>query len=1203
QADTNTWSNAGTAWATGANWVGGTAPADNLTQDTAFFNGTITQQPNAGTRSVAGIIVGDGVLTTSALIPSGTALSLGAGGITINPNVGTVTLNSLPLKVGATQTWLNNSGTLTSSATLSNVGDVAPFILTIDGIGGTTLSGIISNFGTIGTLGLTKNGSGLLMLSGASTYTGATTLNDGQLNLQGANGALALSPSPIMLAGGLFSVVNYTSTPLNNARFADTQAITLSGGRFLYTGTTTAGASSTETLGAITSVSGASSIGVAFGNATGAATLTAASFNHSVGNAATLINGTSLGKDTASSTSVGRLLLTSAPTLVGTTAPTATGINSAAKNTQIIPYLLGEVTATTAGLGTVVGVANTFLTYHATTGLRPLNLTDEFTANTITAGNNTYITAATPAANTVSINALVMNGNNLTITDGKTLTVASGAVLFSAGNTIKPSGSTGTLDFGSAEAMVTVNGTIATISAPITGSGGLTKSGIGTLVLSGTNSFTGKTTVGAGMLSIAATNSLPGWATSGGFSVTRGTALTVGNAVTDASIDTLLGTSNFDAGSSWGFDTSAGNRTYNAVLTNTLGVAKIGANTLTLGATSTVAGLLIDGASGGVTLNENLTTSGLILQNTTGANATRTNTIPAGKTLTVNGPMAVAGPVGSVGGSFQNYHYISGGGTLVVTGTTLALGNSYNITSDEIDTLNLSGLNTFTANIGNLQVGYLNNATPTRQPRSMLILAPTNMITASTINVSGGNNSGAIAIGRLDLGVMNTLNVDNIYVGRDAKPFSLLMFNPALAAPGTVVIRGKTGGFSTANLVLGSQFTSTMDYHQQVDFTGGILDAMFGTVTLQGSGQGQYHTAVLAIGQTAGAGADFTGGTLTIGEQNNNAQVVSMHPESALYIGTVSGSATMKAGKVVLAQCDVDGFCGGLYGTLTVGSNAMLTVTNSIIMGRKSTTTSNGVFAVLNLNSGGKLVIPAGGIITTNMFSGSSTGVTTNSINFDNGTLQVSSSGNLTSGNNPAFTMNILSGGATFDTGGNDLTVVQSLAGAVGAGIANIVVTNGGSGYVTAPYVKITDATGRGASAIAQLNSAGRVTNIVVTSRGQNYSIATITVLSSSYGNATVAAATNVLTSATGGGLTKLGTGTLTLSGVNTYTGPTVVSNGVLRLTQTQGITTNADVVIGADGKMNLDFTGITIIRSLTVNGELKTRNAVYSKSNLSALS
>lgn len=58
-----TWSNNGTTWATGTNWLGGVAPANSLTTDTALFNSTtFTQQPNTGTTSIAGITVGNGTI-------------------------------------------------------------------------------------------------------------------------------------------------------------------------------------------------------------------------------------------------------------------------------------------------------------------------------------------------------------------------------------------------------------------------------------------------------------------------------------------------------------------------------------------------------------------------------------------------------------------------------------------------------------------------------------------------------------------------------------------------------------------------------------------------------------------------------------------------------------------------------------------------------------------------------------------------------------------------------------------------------------------------------------------------------------------------------------------------------------------------------------------------------------------------------------
>ena len=56
---------ADTLWASGSNWVGGTAPADSLTTDIARFNQTsYANQPNYGTRSIGGLIFGDGVTTT-----------------------------------------------------------------------------------------------------------------------------------------------------------------------------------------------------------------------------------------------------------------------------------------------------------------------------------------------------------------------------------------------------------------------------------------------------------------------------------------------------------------------------------------------------------------------------------------------------------------------------------------------------------------------------------------------------------------------------------------------------------------------------------------------------------------------------------------------------------------------------------------------------------------------------------------------------------------------------------------------------------------------------------------------------------------------------------------------------------------------------------------------------------------------------------
>ena len=122
----------------------------------------------------------------------------------------------------------------------------------------------------------------------------------------------------------------------------------------------------------------------------------------------------------------------------------------------------------------------------------------------------------------------------------------------------------------------------------------LNKIGSGVLVLSGTNSYTGTTVVSSGALSIATTAALPGYDTDGSYSVANGATLAVGNGVSDGDVNVMLGTTNFPAGASIGFDTSSADRTFSGVLADTaqgaLGLGKAGANTLTLTGANTYTG-------------------------------------------------------------------------------------------------------------------------------------------------------------------------------------------------------------------------------------------------------------------------------------------------------------------------------------------------------------------------------------------------------------------------------------------------------------------------------------------------------------------------------------------------------------------------------------------------------------------------------------
>lgn len=85
----------------------------------------------------------------------------------------------------------------------------------------------------------------------------------------------------------------------------------------------------------------------------------------------------------------------------------------------------------------------------------------------------------------------------------------------------------------------------------------------------------------------------------------------------------------------------------------------------------------------------------------------------------------------------------------------------------------------------------------------------------------------------------------------------------------------------------------------------------------------------------------------------------------------------------------------------------------------------------------------------------------------------------------------------------------------------------------------------------------------------------------------------------TNGTLTKIGNGTLTLSGQNTYTGLTTVANGTLRLSNVSCLSTNTEVSIASGATLDLNYSGTLTVHSLTVNGKQEYAD-VYDASNLS---
>ncbi|NQW47981.1 MAG: autotransporter-associated beta strand repeat-containing protein, partial [Planctomycetes bacterium] len=285
---------------------------------------------------------------------------------------------------------------------------------------------------------------------------------------------------------------------------------------------------------------------------------------------------------------------------------------------------LGQASATAAQLRINGGTIDYVGTGHSTNRLFAL------TANSAITSNGTGALAYTGTGN------IAYTTTSNVASNGRILTLGGANA---ADNTFRPN---------------LVDGTTAS---------GLTKTGTGLWIVSGTNTYTGNTTVSGGTLVVPATGALPGWNSVGRWSVASGAALGIGNSFTDANIATLFGTGNFLSGGSFGFSTAAGNRTFSENLADTvagpLGLVKSQANTLTLGGTNTyTGGTRIDG--GAVIVNGSLGTGTVSLGfgTTLRGSGTIAGTIAGSGTVSVgNSPGILTAvsvdPTGGLGWDFE----------------------------------------------------------------------------------------------------------------------------------------------------------------------------------------------------------------------------------------------------------------------------------------------------------------------------------------------------------------------------------------------------------------------------------------------------------------------------------------------------------------------------------------------------------------------
>jgi len=445
----------------------------------------------------------------------------GAGSLT-NSGAGTLVLNNINIHSGITRATagtitlshplaLMNSAIDTSGAgTITLSGVACP---TFGGISGSGNIGSITGYGSVtnltlnpgagltftnsgvvangsGATPLTMAGAGTQVLQGMNTYSGATCLNAGTLELSGSG---SIINTAITFSGGGLKLSN-TAVETGSGRISDSAAVTARGGTLTYNNTSGAD-NYAETIGSVTLNSGQLDI-------------------------VESVNQVSSGSQTITLSGLSQSGSGSVTFSAATTGPQDSGNKNMIVVTGGGTTTAGQIIGPWATVGTAANAQTDYAVY-GSDYVTNANIAASAENLWSTAANAYTLSGATTLTGTRTITALRYSGGAQTLALSS-YNLQTYGILNGGSGTLTVSGTGAvTTPTGGGNLYLTAGNKSITISAPIndnTGALTLVKSGSGVLTLSSTTStYSGGTVINAGTLSIA--NDTNFGAASGGITV------------------------------------------------------------------------------------------------------------------------------------------------------------------------------------------------------------------------------------------------------------------------------------------------------------------------------------------------------------------------------------------------------------------------------------------------------------------------------------------------------------------------------------------------------------------------------------------------------------------------------------------------------------------------------------------------------------